>query len=1299
MAQFSLSTLGRLELTRDGIPVLARRRKELALLAYLARRGPRPVARAALASLLWGARGDDAKAKVSLRQALFDLREALEEVVQTDPTTARVNPQHLDLDIASFEAAVSSGRLADAAALWHGPFMDGLEDLGGEEWTIWVESERATLSAKFGVALAQLAEAAEAGGDRSAALRWAERCLEALPHDEAAAIRLVTLYLRAGRVAEAKGAVAGFSARLRRDLDTEPSAALAKLVSDPTPTTTLGRPGYRGLVSPDLVGRDNALATLGRAWAAAAGGVGRAVLIEGDDGSGKTKLVEAFTGRLSAMSERPQVFLTRAFPTERADAWSTLRPLLARVFATGRGIAAAPPDALASAATVVPELRERFPATGAPGAGHRAGSAIVRILTEMMVEKPLALLIDDAPAADPESAAVLAELFRRPPPGLLLVLTGRREAWAESPLGAEYRESPNAADRIEVGPVSPAEAGALIGSMAPFDPAGRAALAERLHRETGGNPGQLVRFVQQLADEGRIAPRPDGIWVTENAERPIPLESGVRDLIQSRLAELAEPGRRLLETAAVLGPTIDPRLLEAVSRLDPAGYRNALATVLTRRLLRESATRVGQFEFTSEASRRAVYDQIVPSARALIHREVANRLARHPAPAGSAREEIARHRQLAGPSRSRLTWGLAGLGVVVAAVVSVTNYRAGQAARVAAGTSVLVASFKNTTGETDFDGSLQTAAEIGLQESGHVWLLSKNRITDALSRGGHPNPDTIVAGELAREVAVRENVPVVIELALAKPGNEYLLTGRVVSASTGTDLRSFQTRMKSRDLVLDGLSRVVADIRRALGEADSLRRPATELPALTTRSIAALKLYADGEAAWNRRDWTLAWSQLTRAVELDSTFAMAYVLLAREALVRRNDRPKAIGYLATARRWAAHLTGREQMVLEMEEATIRGDTRRVAEVTELLAVRFPSPASLSNHAFSLFRSNRCAEAVPVYRRVLALAPRMVGSWINLASCYQLIDSLPEALAAYAEAERVDSTVLIRDNLNQEWGRVFVRIGRFAAAESAFRRMLPQPDRANQARGRRSLGYLAMSRGDYRTALAEFGEAGAVFESVPNVLGAARSETMAAQAAANLGDDTQARARLAKAAILLREFRLEPAYHLYLGLGHLQIGDVAGAKAWLARLDRVVGPGGRADTTIRNLLEARIAIAEGKFGRALVLVPGQVPAGVSYLEPVAFDTRGRVHWGLGRPDSALAAWRRAQATFTWGTEIQDDWERLPLSIAEAALATGDSASARRALSEILDRWKTAPNQFPELRRAREQLTNLQAGISR
>lgn len=1287
--------MGRLELSRDGRPVLARRRKELALLAYLTRRSPRPADRAALASLLWGSRGDEARARASLRQALFDLREALgDDVVQADQATARVDPRTITLDVASFEAAVAAGRLAEAAAHWQGPFLDGLEDLGDESWLTWVQSERAALRAKFGVVLSQLTDAAEAGGDQPAAIRWSQRHLEVMPHDEAAAIRLVSLLRRSGRAAEAKSTAAGYMARLRHDLDTEPSAALLELDAEAGSPIAIGRPGGRGLVSPDLTGRAAALAALAEACDGAVGGDGRVILVEGDEGSGKTRLVEAFVASGAGLGR--QVFLGRAFPSESDQSWAALRSVLAQAFLNGAGVAGAPPDALASAAVVVPELRERFPTVGAPPAEHRPGPALYRILAEMAAESPIVLVVDDAPHADGDSAALIAELMRRPPHGLLLVLTGRPDGWLDSHLAAGYRDLPDAATRIVLSPLSSVDAAALIGSMAPFEPASGAALADRLWRETAGNPGHLVHLVQQLADDGRLAPRPDGIWVADGLDRPLPLEGGLRDSVRDRLAGLSDQARRLIEAGAVLGPVVDPQLLEVVSGLSPVEYRDALGTALSRRLVRESAARGGRLEFINEASRRAVYGQIAPSARSRLHAAAAGALARG---VGESRpEEIDRHRRLAAPRRSRLLRVALATAVLAAAAVGTLTVRSRGAARVSPGTPVLVASFQNATGDADFDGSLQTAVEIGLQESGHVWLLSKARIGDALKRGGHGVADTIVTGELAREVAVRENVPLVIEMALARPGNEYLLTGRIVRAATGGDLRSFQTRLASREAVLGGLSDVVARIRAALGEADSLR-PAAELPALTTASIAALKLYADGEAAWNRRDWVLAETLLQRAVSLDSTFAMAHVLLARHSHLRANDRPAALAALAAARRWSAHLTARELLALEIEEASSRGQSRTAAALTELMAARYPSPASVGSHATTLMRADRCAEAVPVFRRALGMAPRSVSNWINLATCYQIIDSLPAALQAYAEAERVDSTILSRDNLNQEWGRVFVRMGRLSAADSAFRRMLAQPDAPNRARGLRSLGLLAMTRGDYRAALADFSESSRHFAAAGSPLGAARSETLAAQAAAALGEDAEARARLGAVARMLTNRPLEPVYHLYVGLTHLRVGDVSGAQVWLTRLDRLAEPGAQSDTAVRNLLAARIAIARGDLARARVLVPERVPAFASFLRPLLLETMGRIHEGLGHPDSALAALRWAQAFPTWGTELQEQWERLPLSIAAAELAVGDSAEARAALSEILAQWKDAPLDFPDRRRAREKLLELQVDLPR
>ena len=168
----SLLTLGRLELVQDGVPLLPRRRKELALLAYLVRRAPRPVSRNELAALLWGERGE-ARAKQSLRQALSELRQALGDRLEITAEAVRLAEDSILLDVRQFEAAVRTEQPEQAVALWQGDFLAGTEDLGEERFRTWLEQERAGLRTQLAWAQEQLVATAQARGDWKAAIRHA----------------------------------------------------------------------------------------------------------------------------------------------------------------------------------------------------------------------------------------------------------------------------------------------------------------------------------------------------------------------------------------------------------------------------------------------------------------------------------------------------------------------------------------------------------------------------------------------------------------------------------------------------------------------------------------------------------------------------------------------------------------------------------------------------------------------------------------------------------------------------------------------------------------------------------------------------------------------------------------------------------------------------------------------------------------------------------------------------------------------------------------------------------------------
>ncbi|MGH7555188.1 MAG: hypothetical protein ACREMQ_19470, partial [Longimicrobiales bacterium] len=142
-----LHALGELHMSGPAHETLPAQRKDLAILLYLVRCRPAGATRAELAALIWGER-DEARARHSLRQSLLRLRRRLAVpgeptgVLEIDNGTVRVVPGRVRLDVALFETAVAEGRPADAISAWTGDFLADAEDVGGEEYRLWVEEER-----------------------------------------------------------------------------------------------------------------------------------------------------------------------------------------------------------------------------------------------------------------------------------------------------------------------------------------------------------------------------------------------------------------------------------------------------------------------------------------------------------------------------------------------------------------------------------------------------------------------------------------------------------------------------------------------------------------------------------------------------------------------------------------------------------------------------------------------------------------------------------------------------------------------------------------------------------------------------------------------------------------------------------------------------------------------------------------------------------------------------------------------------------------------------------------------------
>jgi tetratricopeptide (TPR) repeat protein len=606
-----------------------------------------------------------------------------------------------------------------------------------------------------------------------------------------------------------------------------------------------------------------------------------------------------------------------------------------------------------------------------------------------------------------------------------------------------------------------------------------------------------------------------------------------------------------------------------------------------------------------------------------------------------------------------------------------------------AGSVVVVADPVDLTGDRGLGRALASATAVGLQQSRHVSPLSRPRIANALRRMGRSG-DTVLTDSLALEVAARENAKAVLTLTVAEVSGKFILTGRLLSPADGGDLAVHRVSVDRLDQVIDGLDRLLRKVQASAGDPRSYRDSLPPLPLVTTRSLEALKLYAEAGESWRRLRYDRARQLFEQTIAVDSGFALAHAALGSYHYFV-NNRPAGDAHYAAALRLRDRLTFREQLTLDSRLSSARGDGVEASRIDGILAERYPSWETWYNYGTSLMRRNRCQEGIPALQRALAFDSTAPNTHINLATCYKTMGENRLALDAYAAAERADSTALVSLNVNHEWGGVFIRLGRYAEAEAAFGRMLELPERNDQARGHRSLAYLDMLRGRYRSAIDHLATAVVLSRESGAGLSQLRNHALLAEAYLTRGSTALASRELDQALAVARAQFVEPGFLALVGRVLVRAHRLADARRVLVDLERLMKPENPTDRSARGLLTAEIALAAGAPDAAYEAIRNDIDPTLAVWRGALV---GRVLAGRGVLDSALAVTAEYARGEGFGVDTQGDWVLAPLDVARLAESLGDLATARAALQILLDRWKDADPDLARLREARAHLTRLQ-----
>jgi tetratricopeptide (TPR) repeat protein len=753
---------------------------------------------------------------------------------------------------------------------------------------------------------------------------------------------------------------------------------------------------------------------------AALPGRGRVVLVAGEPGAGKTRVISEAIGR---MHEQGVNVLWGRCEQNGAGVYQPFTEVF-------RHLAVSAPDAdlrrwvgsrASDLARLVPDLGSRLGGVAAAvdtaGEADRARlfEAVAEVLGAMGSDRPVVLVVDDAHWIDGPSGLLLHHLATTPIPGCVIVIAYRpTELDRLHPLAdllGDLRRHDHV-DRIVLPPLRESDVTILLGGSVDVLSPERAALASELVVMTDGNPFFVREVIHHLEETGRID-RAAGVWRFAGGLRALGIPEGVREVVGRRLSRFDDELNAALRAAAVIGREFELDILAVVADHAADALLDMFEPALASQLVLEVPGSVDRFMFSHALVQETLAAELAASRRVRLHRRVAeaieslraarldayvDELAHHyaeAAPTGTGPEAVAYARRAAAAALAKLAYETADAHLRRARELA---GEAGLGGRDRCELLIEHAIVLRALGEAEQKDAALAAAAVA-RELDDTELFSRAALSiveDWVLLGfvsGKPDPDVVA---ILDEAVAREG-----DTVMGVRLQSYLWNTRnAVSAdgfnTNGPELVAKARRLRDGGALLAALTvfqwtpdtarlRKMAESMhgemRALGR--TLGDPLALLGAETSevvvsmnlgdveRSQAAIAAFDDiveqarlRSYRWQPRMWRAAHSLLAGQFDdAEATLATA-----------------AEGLSGKVARYALAQLG----ITYFQVCRDRGRLESLLDATARLAQRIPDFSFLASHALALVETGRADDAVGYYRGTLDRCVQQFDSYFSSA---------------------------------------------------------------------------------------------------------------------------------------------------------------------------------------------------------------------------------------------------------------------------------------------------------------------------
>ena len=633
----SIYLFGAPQITHNDHPIAITRRKSRALIYYLAAQAA-PLTRDHLLAFFWPDH-ERQTGQQNLRTTLYGLRKILGMFLLVDEDTlALAEDTVVDARLFETQLAESNSHLEQLKAtldLYRGDFLSGftLPDL--PEFDDWARVERERYRRLAVKGLLRLSQLYEARQQFRPALEMLDQALTFDPLQEDLQRLALRLHYLAGDRAGAIRRFEQFRALLSEEMGVPPmddtQALYDAIITDTITPELLPLPAARAAeevnlprrmlaaLSPPFIGRAAELQRLSdlAAWP-------RLVLIEGETGIGKSRLVEQF------IQTQPQPKLVLAGQARELEAGLPYHPLIEALrnapahsdWDTCRLKLNLAPVWQTEAARLLPELAPpgQNPATLSQAMDEiRLWEGVSQFLLALAGQLPLILALDDLHWADSSTLGLLGYLIRKAGQSAAPIsfVAATRPVEPGSPL-ATLQTTLLREGRLERLGLSRLSRDEIILMAQHLISIQAAPLADWLCRRSEGNPFILVELARYARDNLRL---PDGNFnLTDLPESPV-VPPTVYSLIQARLARLSEADWQVLNAAVAIGREFEFDVLAHAVALSDGAVLDSLDTLQGLGLIQPLAG--ARYRFDHHLTMEVAYQEISEPRHRLFHRRVA----------------------------------------------------------------------------------------------------------------------------------------------------------------------------------------------------------------------------------------------------------------------------------------------------------------------------------------------------------------------------------------------------------------------------------------------------------------------------------------------------------------------------------------------------------------------------------------------------------------------------------------------------------------------------------------------------